>query len=216
MKRAVNQTIKEFCLHLSSGAPTPGGGSGAALSGVMGSSLMMMVGNVSFNKPSYEKLDASIRKQVEIDFKVISELHRELTDLIEEDIEAFNGFMFSLKLPKDTNEEILIRDTQLKKATQRALEVPLKTAGCCLKLLESQENLAKYGIKTVISDVGVGSLLALASLEAAILNVHINLPWIEDENYKQEVVEHCKNMLEKGKACHAIAMAIVHERIGTF
>jgi formiminotetrahydrofolate cyclodeaminase len=44
------QSIDEFLARLASAAPTPGGGSAAAIMGAMGAALVSMVCNVSIGK----------------------------------------------------------------------------------------------------------------------------------------------------------------------
>jgi formiminotetrahydrofolate cyclodeaminase len=56
-----DESIKEFIQKLASGAPTPGGGSAAALAGAMAAALSEMVCNLTIGKEKY----ASVEKQVE-------------------------------------------------------------------------------------------------------------------------------------------------------
>ena len=56
-----NDSIDVFLERLASGAPTPGGGSAAAIMGAMGAALVSMVCNVSFGKKGYEAAEARLR-----------------------------------------------------------------------------------------------------------------------------------------------------------
>jgi formiminotetrahydrofolate cyclodeaminase len=44
--------------------------------------------------------------------------------------------------------------------------------------------IAKVGNKNAISDCGCGALALYASINAAVLNMHINLPGIKDEDFR--------------------------------
>jgi formiminotetrahydrofolate cyclodeaminase len=54
-------TLEEFLNALASKAPTPGGGSAAALIGAMGAGLISMVCNVTLGKKGMEEVAAEMR-----------------------------------------------------------------------------------------------------------------------------------------------------------
>ena len=54
-------TLDEFLNTLASGAPTPGGGSAAAVIGAMGAGLISMVCNVTLGKKGLEAAAAEMR-----------------------------------------------------------------------------------------------------------------------------------------------------------
>ncbi|MGB7606348.1 MAG: cyclodeaminase/cyclohydrolase family protein [Lutisporaceae bacterium] len=214
MSLLVDKTVKDFCEILASKEPAPGGGSTVALSGVLGASLTMMVGNVSFGKKYYEALEESIKEDFMKEFNNVTKLQKELIALVDEDTEAFNKFMDVTKLPKDTDKEKAIREKRMQEARKYTLEVPLKTAKKCLEVLENQTIIAKHGNKTAVSDVGVGALLALSGLQGAILNVNINLPGIKDEALRNLASTNCNEMEKKGRELHDRILEIVNSRIG--
>ncbi|MDF2839550.1 MAG: Formiminotransferase-cyclodeaminase [Clostridia bacterium] len=214
MSLLVDMTIKQYSDVLASNEPAPGGGSTAALSGLMGTALTMMVVNLSVGKKSYEALDESIKQKFMEDFKKVEGIKKELTMLVDEDTAAFNKFMEAMKLPKDSEEQKKIREEKMQQASIYALEIPLKTAEKCLEILQNQETIAAYGNKNAVSDVGVGALMALAGLEGAVLNVKINLPGIADEAIKNEASTKYAKLLEEGTRLQKEIMQIVNKRIG--
>ncbi len=213
MSLLIDKTIKDFSNLLASNEPAPGGGSAAALSGLLASSLTMMVVNLSIGKKSYEALGEDIKAVIMEDLEILKRLNAELTRLVDEDTKAFMLFMDALKLPKTTEEEKLIRAKAMQEASEYALEIPLMVAERCLMILEHQSVIAKYGNKNAVSDIGVGSLMALAGLEGAILNVKINLPTITDEQIKSEAARKISENLAEGRRLHAEIMKIVNGRI---
>jgi formiminotetrahydrofolate cyclodeaminase len=214
MSLLMDMTLKQYSDVLASNEPAPGGGSTAALSGLMGASLTMMVVNLSVGKKSFEALDEAIKQKFMQDFHKVEGLKQELTQLVDEDTAAFNKFMEAMKLPKDTDEQKKMREEKMQQASVYALQVPLKTAEKCLEILQNQETIATYGNKNAVSDVGVGALMALAGLEGAILNVKINLPGINDESIKSEASANVIKLLENGSRLQKNIMEIVNKRIG--
>jgi formiminotetrahydrofolate cyclodeaminase len=214
MSVLIDMTLKQYSDVLASNEPAPGGGSTAALSGLMGASLTMMVVNLSAGKKSYEALDEVIKQKFMQDFEKIQALKEELTSLVDEDTVAFNKFMEAMKLPKDTEEQKKLREENMQQASVYALQIPLKTAEKCLEILKHQETIATYGNKNAVSDVGVGALMSLAGLEGAVLNVKINIPGIADEQIRTEAAHRCAALLEEGAKLQKNMMEIVNKRIG--
>jgi methenyltetrahydrofolate cyclohydrolase len=213
MSLLMDKTIREFNDLLASNEPAPGGGSTAALSGVLGTSLTLMVVNLSLGKKSYEVLEEAIKQNIIEDFEIIKTLNKELSELVDEDTKAFNLFMEAMKMPKVNDEEKLEREKHMQKASEYALAVPLKVAEKCLKVLKHQSVIARYGNKNAVSDVGVGALLALAGLEGAGLNVKINLPSIADNTIKKDAAEKIEKFLAEGIGLKASIMEIVNQRL---
>lgn len=214
MSLLMDMTLRKYSDVLASNEPAPGGGSTAALSGLMGASLTMMVVNLSVGKKSYEALDEEIKQRFMKDFGKVQRLKEELTALVDEDTEAFNKFMEAMKLPKDTEEQKKVREEKMQQASIYALQIPLKTAEKCLEILRNQETIAMYGNKNAVSDVGVGALMALAGLEGALLNVKINLPGINDENIKNDALKRYTSISEEGTRLQKNILEIVNKRIG--
>lgn len=214
MSLLMEMTLEKYSDVLASNEPAPGGGSTAALSGLMAAALTMMVVNLSVGKKSYEALDEAIKQKFIEDFHNVEGLKKELSQLVDEDTAAFNKFMEAMKLPKDTEEQKKVREEKMQKASIYALEIPLKTAEKCLGILQNQEVIATYGNKNAISDVGVGALMALAGLEGAVLNVKINIPGIMDERIKNTASVKVEKLLTEGARLQKNIMEIVNKRIG--
>ncbi|MFZ5352999.1 MAG: cyclodeaminase/cyclohydrolase family protein [Bacillota bacterium] len=214
MSLLMDKTVREYSDILASNEPAPGGGSTAALSGVMAAALTSMVVNLSVGKKSYEALDENIKSDFMEHAKKVEELRSELTHLVDEDTQAFNKFMEAMKLPKETDEQKAVRDAKIQEASVYALQVPLNTAEKCFELLKNQETIAAYGNKNAVSDVGVGALMAFAGMEGAILNVKINLPGINDEHIRSEAAKKCDELQTEGKKLQEKTLEIVNKRIG--
>ncbi|NLV23094.1 MAG: cyclodeaminase/cyclohydrolase family protein, partial [Syntrophomonadaceae bacterium] len=127
MSHLMDMSIREFNQVLASKAPAPGGGSAAALAGMLGAALTMMVVNLTIGKKSWEALEDNIKQQINSDFAAITSLNEELALLVDEDTKAFTKFMAAMQMPKETETEKSCRAEQMQKASLFALDVPLQT-----------------------------------------------------------------------------------------
>ncbi|MGB7452830.1 MAG: glutamate formimidoyltransferase [Lysobacterales bacterium] len=175
--RLVNLTISEFVDEVSRDTPAPGGGSIAALAGALGSALASMVVNLSVGKgefdSQYEKLCLLAEKAQTIKDALIL--------AVDADTEAFNEVIAGMRMAKDTVEQQDLRSKVIRAGYKSAAEVPLKTAELCREVLDLCKEAANIGNKAVMSDAGVGALMALAGVQGAIHNVRINLPHTMDD-----------------------------------
>ncbi len=178
----LDQTVGQFLGDLASGAPTPGGGSAAALSGAMAAALVAMVANLSMGKKQYAAFEAeaqSILTRAEA-------LRSVLQQLAQEDVDVFNRLMASYRLPRETEADAATRKAAIQRVTRAATEVPLRIARAIVDLVPLLAPLVRYGNRTAVSDVGAGALLIQACVPMALLNVEINVLVIEDQQYVRE------------------------------
>jgi glutamate formiminotransferase/formiminotetrahydrofolate cyclodeaminase len=205
----IDKKVSNFLDELASNSPTPGGGSVAALAGALGAALISMVGNLTIGKKKYKDVEEDIRKIISSSEK----LRYELSQLIEEDVKAFNNFMATYKMPRETEDEKKIRTEKIQESLIEAAKVPLKVAYKCLEVLSLSREVAEKGNINVISDAGVAVLLAEAALESALLNVKINLGMIKDEKTREELSSSIKELLLKEKGQKEKVLEIVEEKI---
>lgn len=191
----LDQPLRSFLEDTASKTPTPGGGSVAALVGSLGAALLCMVGNFTLGKPKFEKVERDIREIL----KEADKLKEELSGLIQKDIEVYARFSQTSRMPRDTSELEEKRRQALQIALKNATQVPLTTAKLALRLLELAQLLVSKGNPNLITDVGVGALLADAALQSAALNVQINLGYIKDEEFIKRTSSVLSSMLSQGQ-----------------
>jgi formiminotetrahydrofolate cyclodeaminase len=181
--------LSDFLEKVSSDAPTPGGGSVSALSGSLGVSLLKMVVNITLKKtPELNEL-----KDIQSE---LDRLQKELTDLIDEDSEAFDKVMSAFKLPKDTDEKKKERSKAIQEAFKTAAEVPFKTAERCAKASDLAVIVAEKGEKNAISDVGCAGHLVKSGFYGAKLNIEINLSAIKDEGFVKKMRDDVEGLMK--------------------
>lgn len=210
----MDESIRNYIENVASKEPTPGGGSVAALAGSLGSALTAMVGYLTIGRKMYEELDDEAKKEMDNNFEELKKSIEKLNHIVDEDTKAFDKVMEAFKLPKETDEEKKNRSQAIQEGYKVALEVPLRCAEECFKVLELQKIFADYGNVNAITDVGVGALLAATGLEGALLNVKINLNSIKDQEYKNKMEQKIDNLLKEGTEIKEELMKTVYKRLG--
>ena len=210
----IEKSLRQYISDVASSEPTPGGGSVAALVGSLGGALTNMVNNLTVGKKAYEELSDEIKTEMAENSKEIERIVEALNGIVDEDTKAFDKVMVAFKLPKETDEEKAARTNAIQEGYKIALEVPLRCAEKCLKVLKLQEVFADYGNVNAITDVGVGTLLAYSGLEGALFNVTINLGSIKNEEYKREIADKADSILNEGKKLKEELLKVVYQRLG--
>jgi len=187
------QSLHRFLYELAGSAPTPGGGSAAALMGAMGAALVSMVCNLTIGRKGYEGEEAEMRQTLE----QAEALRQRLTAMIEADVQAFDGLMVAYKLPRASEQEKASRTHAVQQALKQATDVPLGCAEACAEVIELARRVAPIGNRNVISDAGVASLAAYAGLRSAALNVAINAPSIQDAEFVRSRRERLEQLLAR-------------------
>ena len=194
-------SINEFVDEVSRDTPAPGGGSIAALAGALGSALASMVVNLSVGKGEF---DARYDEFCQLAEKAQT-IKDELVRAIDADTEAFNEVIAGMRMAKDTAEQIALRSKVIRTGYKSAAVVPLRTAELCRQVLDICKAAADIGNTAVMSDAGVGALMAYAGVQGAIHNVRINLPHTKDDTFIANMQGQLGTLLsESREICDAI------------
>lgn len=206
-----DSSIDLFLERLASDAPTPGGGSAAAVMGAVGAALISMVCNVSVGKKGYEGIEAEI-----LAVRTASEVLRlQLVEMIAEDVTAFDSLMAAYKLPKATEEDRARRFATIQGCLRRATEVPLECARLCAAVITLAQRAAEHGYRGVVSDAGVGVLAAYAALRGAALNVHINVPTLQDRHFAERSKTEIDALVASGAFASEAVYTLVRNKLGS-
>lgn len=166
-----------FLDELASSKPTPGGGSAAAFAAAQAAALTTMVAGLTIGKKKY----ADVEKEMQSVHANALLLKQQLTGMVEKDADAFNALMAAYKLPVETQEEILLKEKQIKQATLEAARIPLEAVKAALEVLVLAAEAVRKGNLNAITDAGTGAALAHAAIASAGANVRINLNEIKDD-----------------------------------
>ena len=176
-------SFEDLLTAFGSDAPTPGGGTAAALAGAMGAALAEMVASLTLSKDKYAAVHEAVRPIAGLARRTRQELQR----LAREDSDAYEGVVAARRLPKDTPDQQRARARKTSDANRVAAEIPMRTARAAARLLAALPDLARKGNPNAGSDAGAAALLLESAVHAALLNVAINLGGIDDPGFTSEM-----------------------------
>ncbi len=208
-QRLVDMDVTSFVDELSDDSPAPGGGSVAALAGALSAGLASMVANLTHGKKGYERHNSAM-EQLSTEAQ---SLKREFLDLIDRDTEAFNEFMAAMKMAKKTPAQEAAKADAMEKAAKNATLVPLYTLKASGKLCALAEKAAKKGNENALSDAAVSAIMAESAAESAYLNVRINLPGINDADFRGRVLAEAEDILASVKRDRKRIVRSVEKRL---
>lgn len=208
MSRYYDKSFSQVLEESASDAPTPGGGSVAAMAGSFGAAMVSMVANLTTGEKYAEH-----KQTIERILSEISDVMQTLEKQVDEDMAVFGAFMDALRMPKSNDEEKAIRTEALQKAYKTATLSPLDIADTCLKANQLALELAPIGNKSAISDAGVGAIIADASLRGVLLAVDINLPGIKDASFVEASAKRRDEQIKESARICEEALAIVKGRL---
>jgi formiminotetrahydrofolate cyclodeaminase len=175
-----NQSIKKYLDDLAAKKPAPGGGSAAALAAALGAALLSMVANFTVGKDKYKQFEQEIKGAL----KKSEKIRKNLLELVDLDVITYN------KVAKNKKKSLALYQKSLKEASL----VPLEITKNSLEALELCPILEAKGNKYLVSDVHVAKALLIGAIQSAVVNVRINLPYIEDKEFVSEIKEELKRL----------------------
>jgi formiminotetrahydrofolate cyclodeaminase len=171
-----NETVGAWLDELASAAPAPGGGAAAAMNAAVGAALVAMVCNLTIGKPRYAEHEPVMRDAL----GAAIELRASATRLAAEDAAAFRVVTDAYALPRATDTEKGERTRAIQAALVGAADVPLRTAALAADVITLAGQIMDGANLNVLSDVAVAAASARAALDAAAINVEINLGAMDD------------------------------------
>jgi glutamate formiminotransferase/formiminotetrahydrofolate cyclodeaminase len=199
-----------FIEELAAPTPTPGGGSAGAYAGAMGAGLISMVSGLTIGKKKYADVQAEMQA-----IRVMAEsLRQELTQAVDDDSASFEVLMATFKLPKETDEQKVVRNAAIVQATLNAAHIPLHVAEDVVKVMELALKCAKDANLNAISDSMSGFAMARAALTAAGYNVKININSLEDKSLGDKMLKELAALEKHADKLEKEIRAVMKERGG--
>lgn len=181
--------LDELRRRTASSAPTPGGGSIAAVTATMGVSLLLMAVDVTLDSargaPDATRELRSHRDRLQV-------LADQLAAAADADISAFQTLICAYRLPRTTAGQQQQRRATVQSASRQAAQVPLALAQTCAEAAGAAPVLAELVLENIASDVLAGRDLLIGAARAALHTVAVNLPPLEAdeaEGYRTLVAE---------------------------
>lgn len=183
-------TLKQFLEKTANNEPVPGGGSISALHGAVAAALTEMLANITIGKKNY----SAVEETMKLNATKASALRTEFLTDIDRDAEAYNLVFEAFRLPKDTDEQKVLRSEKIQEATKVAAMVPMEVAERAFELLDLIGETTRKGNKNAITDGCVAMMTCRTAVLGALLNVRINLASIKDERFVKELSEKCNRI----------------------
>ncbi len=159
--------VQDLLDALEAPAPSPCGGSAAALVAAMAASLVTLVARRSSewaDGPGVAAQAVTLRER--------------LVELADEDVRAYAAAMEALAAARGTGGD---RDRMLGVALERAADVPLAIAAAAADVAELAANAAAAGTPALRPDATAAALLAEAACRAGARLVEVNLSMLPDD-----------------------------------
>jgi len=164
---AASPSLDGWIEELAGEAPTPGGGSAAALAGTLAAALVAMVARLTVGRKAYAAVEAQAKE-------ILAEADRlrgELRRLVDEDAAAYEGVSRAYKIPKSDPHRAQAIDDALLAAARPPAEVVKRGR----RLLALAQTIEQIGNKNAVSDARVAGMLAKTAIDGATENVNANL-----------------------------------------
>ena len=181
--------LSSFTEQLMSKAPTPGGGSVAALIGALAAALGSMATNLTIGKKRFLQYEEEHRSII----ADCNNLRLRFLGLIDEDAAAFEPLSRAYSMDKS---DPAYEDT-MRTATLRAASAPFEMMQGCCELIVLLEALCGKCSTLLLSDVGCAAVTARAALETASMNVFVNTRLLPDDPDAERLSIQAGRMLEQ-------------------
>ena len=189
-------SVREFITELSSGNPTPGGGSVAALCGALGAALSAMVANLTVDREKYEQTWKSMEEVK----KAAGDLSARFLELMQEDSDTYQKVITAFELSKETEEQNASREAAIEEAMKQAAAVPLETLRASEKLIRAARDAVRGGNPNAITDAAAAVQLANTTAVVASYNVQINISRIKDQAFVSKCEKEVTYILKRQDA----------------
>lgn len=168
--------LDEYLDALASAAPTPGGGSAAAVAGALGAALLAMVARITCESPRPVAAGGEAREIVASADAARAGFRAAGPD----DEAAYAAVVAAQALPRATAAEKAERTARLQAALAAAAEAPLRIAEASARTMEIAARAAALDNRNLMSDVDCAVRFLRAAFEAAAANVRVNHAYLRD------------------------------------
>ncbi len=203
-----DMSTRDFINAIKARTTAPGGGSAAAAIAAIGSALGTMVAHLTYGVRKFEHLDIQLRNTI----PPLYHITEKLIPMIDADTNAFNDYLEGIRMPKKTDEQKKERHAAMQQGLKKAIEVPLTTMRYGDSVWDTFTKVAKIGNINSSSDVAVGARALEVGIWGAYKNVMINMPQIEDEDYKIKTIKEAEEIVQRAKEKCDEILQILEER----
>jgi methenyltetrahydrofolate cyclohydrolase len=175
-----DQSLGDFLGQLAARMAAPGAGATAAVEAALSASLVAMVGRFTTDDEHAELVGEIV---------AAADAQRDACLAAAADDEAaFSAVAEAMKLPQDTAEEQAARWSRLSGVSLDATRPPLAVLRSAVELVTLAARILPVANRNLVSDVAAATAAARAAATTARLSVEANLPGIDDEAARADLV----------------------------
>lgn len=182
-------SVQEFIDQTAAKAPTPGGGSVAALCGALSAALAEMALRYTVGKKAFAAHEEELRRSL----AALAAAQKRFEQLIAEDIAAYTALSGVLKLPEDLRQ----KNPEFEPAVLAAIRAPQAAQRLALHVLELCAALLEKTNRHLVSDLGIAAAYAHATVHASEINILVNLPLVAEKEKAAEIRQSCFDVTGK-------------------
>ena len=209
VRHALGPSLDDWIEQLAGSAPTPGGGSAAALAGTLAGALTAMVGRLTTSRKAY----ASVATEFTDLAREADALRAALRRLVDDDAKAYDAVTTAYRLPKEPDTAAAKRRAAIDDALLGAARVPLDTARAAAAVARLARRAADAGNRNAVADAGVAALLAELAVRGAVYNVEINVNGLADPGRGAALLGEARELEERARSDAAQAAATVQRAL---
>ena len=174
------QSIGDFLGQLAARMAAPGAGATAAVEAALSASLVAMVGRFTKDEEHADVVGEIV---------AAADVHRDAClEAAADDEAAFSAVASAMKMPRGSAEEKEKRRRRLSEVSLDATRPPLAVLASAAELVALARRVLPIANRNLISDVAAATAAARAAATTARLAVEANLPGIDDEAAKADLV----------------------------
>lgn len=197
--------ISQLLADISSEAPTPGGGSVAALTGAFGAALGRMVLRLAQARGDSDLAPEVLAAHVD----ELDHLREELMEGYTLDAAAYHDVVLAHRLPHGDEEETAAREAAVQQALRVATLVPMVTAHRAFSVLTLCLEAVEHAQPVAVTDAGTGASLAGAAVTGALYSAEANLRGLSDQAFVGETRAEIEELRQAASArWHAVDDAV--------
>jgi methenyltetrahydrofolate cyclohydrolase len=175
-----DQSIGDFLGKLAARMAAPGAGATAAIEAALSASLVAMVGRFTTDEEHADLVGGIVA--------AADEQRDACLEAAAADEAAFSAVARAMKLPRGTEEEKAARRRRLSEASLDATRPPLAVLAAAGELVALAGRVLPVANRNLVSDVAAATAAARAAATTARLSVEANLPAIDDEAARADLV----------------------------
>lgn len=207
MNQLQETTLSVFIEQLAARSAYPAGGSSAALAGALGAALVSMACRLTIGKEGYEETEEELNSVL----SASESLRKNLLSAVDKDAEAYQKVLKARALPEGTDDEQKIRAVAVRAAFREACESPRQIARDCLEVLRLCLRVSGIVNPSTVCDLGAAAIHVLGGMEISVMNTQVNLPFVSNDEYSDEVWTEMEEFQEEGRI---LKSAVIWEILG--